>query len=368
MKHKIKNSVFCDDDLTQNILKRFLFFFDGIYVYPSAIQSGGFLNSTYRGEFIGNEIVQKLFFSNIVKIICSIEEKNEILMDKTIVGFDGSVREHIMENPKNYFYYNSLTDEENEVIKKVSQTDNKNHELKDYINKLADTEFMKKFYNPNQNIKSSYDDLFRKESTELAKKILDIRKKHTGPNFINDLTGFNKSLIFKSKYSHILQLTPLESVFYWKKFNNQNFNANKITEIMEHGIKLDIVDIPGISDLTFSQILEIRNSKHWNYAMKDLYQIVQKLKISNNITSNIQKAKEDIKNELLDSIEAVDFRKTVRKSSTNLIKGLAIGSIPIVGSIISSTIDVAEPLYEYFKKRKENSIAYFIKEMNIKFK
>jgi len=364
-----ENRVFVTEYMDIPTLKKYCIFFNKLIFYPAAIQTGGVLNSHFHDvnnldrTYYGDEVIRWLFDNRVVRIDMKQEEVNDIFKDKCIIGFKIE-EDFISQHHKDFCINQDITQKEEELVKLVSDIDNKDRKLTDYMDRVKFNlhkrdvilTLAQRRITPVMN-QGVYD--------EMLSKFKQLYSKTWGRIKLNDFTMLNKNLIRQTTISNHFHSGPYASAFCHYKFRNETFEANKVSKIMEGVFTLDLIGIEDVNKLSFDDILMIRSTKHWKQAMVELTRMSSSLASKDDYLNEeaIKKIKENINSRLLNSIDEAKLGKKLALSATNITKSLIVDCIPFLKTP-AGIIDSARPIVEYLHKAKnQNSIVMFIKEL-----
>ncbi len=364
-----ENQIFVTDYLDLTLLKKYCFFFDKLIFYPRDIQTGGILNKHIWDpnerpvKYIGDDVVRWLFENGIVKIACDSEDLPGILQDKTIVGFNLGLSDFLIENRKKICVKIQLDNADRDIIKFTGEGDNKDKELIGHLQKIKEEIVLRPFW---ETVRAR--GLDGPRALPVAKEIVEESLKETKRILsrkiaIGDISHLSEYLVKESKIASMLHSGHLETAYYYKKFNNMNFDSRLIGKIMQGTFELDFFHIDDLNKLDFDSILTVRNTRNWKSAMNQLVELTNNLAIrEDTISLNIEDTKQKVHDLIFDSVNEVGFKKSLFATGRKVSKLLIINQFPFL-NVTDGLTESAKPLVSYFKKRKKNSLVYFIKDI-----
>ena len=128
---------------------------------------------------------------------------------------------------------------------------------------------------------------------------------------------------------------------------------------------LPFVKRDSLDEFSIEDVLEIRDNKRWNNAMKKLGKLCNDVRYHHLSDEFAEEMKSSVISEILDALEQEeitinDLKKEVGKEI--LVTG--IGFIPILGDAISAIAGVSDPIIEYiYKEKSQRTLPFFLNDI-----
>lgn len=344
-----------------NQLKGCTLFWKTIVVYEGFIQS----LVQYQGFA---ESVKSLLEAGILKIASTPEEFKDGLYDKIYYGLDEGLHTYLFENAEKVTVIPELPANAEEILKESTKIDCNNKELK----QLYDSIIYQGMLN-NWLIGASESQYFSQAPSAITAEVLKDVKFIADKQFTSyKARGEDVFYHFDYRNKIILEQFSVSSAICidsnWAPFYRYKLGDFKVKNANTYLSGLDVV-VPlmtkiSIDDLTFEEILRLRNNKSWNNAMNQFGDLCYAA-----TTGEEKDFKEKITASVLQNCldaykqETISLRKLgVDEGKNALYTGISL--IPIIGPAISMAAGTTDPLINYFSKQnKQKNLPSFLNDM-----
>ena len=355
--------VFHRPNLSVNSLKESAFLWEHIYIYPSLLES-----RTLSDNEISVDSIINLFDNNILKIVDDAQDlKRTFIHDyKYAVMFDENIRGYILDNSSSVFVAPKLPQNHEDLIRATASIDEQDEKLeKIRENEWQDAEMyqLKKADEKGELRIPLNNDISKMVLKNYFNGLKEVRNnilKNSPYNYIYD----NKILLDQLSVSSSIYIEPWKRPYFEHKINR--FSEKDATKSLR-GMRAvtPFIDRNRITDFSLDEIIEIRKMNTWKGAMRELSDLCNEAKFSQDTTD----FEESIKNKIV--FEYQDLLDEKRASVGGIGKGLikssvfnGISFIPIVGPIVSTVASYMDPLVQYlFETKSQKNLPVFLSEV-----
>ena len=359
-----KKGVFFFQEPTKFALKSCIFFWKTIVVYESFI-------SDIRDSPELTAISKTLFENNVLKIVHTPEGLKSAMWDKVYHGLDEDLRYLLHDHPERFVLSPNKPDGFDEIIKKSTNKDEKDEELKKLIDQIVRLNILQEWYgplfsHPLYNNPAVPEEL-KKGVLEKINKLVEMQIAHNKKLTSQGGHGFewrNKMLMEQVNTSSAMLVEYNWIPYYQYKLGDRHFRDARSylagLDTIYPFLKKKTIDAYSIED-----ILEIRKNRRWNAAMEKMTDICDNARLQYSDAEYHKEISEGVQTEMLDYLdeEIVTY--------TDLLRGIgkeglftAIGIIPVIGNIISTAAGLSDPIIEYMTQtEKQRSLPFFINDL-----
>ena len=346
-------------------LKGCALFWETIVVYEGFVQR----LAIDRPEF--TQITYELIENGIMKIVQTPADLKSGLHDKIYAGLDEVLWRYLYDNAKKVTVQPQIPSNFEDVVKKSSQKDNQDAELKKLNDSIVRYRILNRWMDGLEESKyfpfapPEVQQKVMKQMMEMAemeyKKLYLSRPEETRYGFEHQ----NRMLVEQLSVSSSLCVESDWVPLYRRKLGDFSISDAK-TYLKGLQVVVPFADRSSISDFSLAEILTLRKNKRWGNAMNRLADLCAGVKVE----SRTKKFEEELTGKIIAEYQAAldEERMTKKKLAKTFGKKAlytGISFVPIIGSVASMAAGkIADPVLSYFyKEKKQKNLPFFLNDM-----
>jgi hypothetical protein len=358
-----EKGVFLYDTPNFENLKACALFWNNIVVFES------YLSHVVENPDLAN-ITLLLLKNGVLKFSHTPKALRSAIHDKIYYTLDKEVWEFIDHNAEKITIKPTFPANVEEIIKQSTRRDFEDQQLKKLVNEIIYNETKERYLNALYENPRFEFDLVPKE---LQKEMMDEIQKLVDMEFNYRKKFSNTQNSFRMRNSYFLEQTSVSSALFvplnWIPYYQYKVGDYSIKDAKRYLQGLDaimpFVRRKSILDFSLQEILEIRQKKRWNNAMKRLGELCSKITYGTDIKAFRDEVKTSVITEYQDALDEEEI--TPANLSKGLIKGsvfTGISLIPFIGPLVSAASGFVDPVISYLiKEKKQKNLPFFLNDI-----